>query len=60
MIGKKVIKDNASWFNSDILHAKRKKEKYEKLWRKLRTNASRNDYKKAREEERRVIIKSKS
>lgn len=55
----KVIKDHAPWFNSDIIRAKRTKKKYEKLWRKLRTDASRNDYKKARNEERKVIIKRK-
>ena len=43
-----VVKDRAPWFNSEIRLAKREKRRAEYIWRRRRTNSTRNAYSEAR------------
>ena len=54
-----VIVDNAPWFNAEIRRAKLDKKKKERLWRRLKTDEARKNYKDARNKENRLIIRRK-
>lgn len=54
-----VIVDNAPWFNADIQRAKRVKKKYERLWRRQKTQEARENFKRARNTENKVIAQRK-
>lgn len=57
LIGNEIVfRDNAPWFNTEILRAKKEKKKRERLWRKLKTNEARRAYKEARNRENRLVI----
>lgn len=54
-----VFRDNAPWFNTEILRAKKEKKKRERLWRRLKTNEARRAYEEARNRENMLVIRRK-
>lgn len=54
-----VIVDSAPWFNADIQRAKRVKKKFERLWRRQQTDEARENFKRARNAENKLIVQRK-
>ena len=54
-----VIRDNAKWFNKELLEAKRKRRKFEERWKRTKNRESRALYNKARHDYNTLIEKTK-
>ena len=54
-----VIRDNAKWFNKELLEAKRKLRKLEERWKRAMNRKSRALYNKARNDYNNIIEKTK-
>ena len=54
-----VIRDNAKWFNKELLEAKRKRRKFEERWKRTKNRESRALYNKARNDYNTLIEKTK-
>ena len=54
-----VIRDNAKWFNKELLEAKRKRRKFEERWKRTKHRESRAPYNKARNDYNTLIEKTK-
>ena len=54
-----VIRDNAKWFNKELLEAKRKRRKFEERWKRAKNRESRALYNKARNDYSTLIEKTK-
>ena len=54
-----MIRDNAKWFNKELLEAKRKRRKFEERWKRTKNRESRALYNKARNDYNTLIEKTK-
>ena len=54
-----VVRDNAKWFNKELLEAKRKIRKLEERWKRAKSRESRALYNKARNDYNTLIEKTK-
>ena len=54
-----VIRDNAKWFNKELLEAKRKRRNFEERWKRTKNRESRALYNKARNDYNTLIEKTK-
>ena len=54
-----VVRDNAKWFNKELLEAKRKRRKLEKRWKREKNRESRALYNTARNDYNTLIEKTK-
>ena len=54
-----MIRDNAKWFNKELLEGKRKRRKFEERWKRARNRESRALYNKARNNYNSLIEKAK-
>ena len=54
-----MIRDNAKWFNKELLEAKRKRRKFEERWKRATNRESRALYNKARNDYNTLIEKTK-
>ena len=54
-----VIRDNAKWFNKELLEAKRKRRKFEERWKRAKNRESRPLYNKERNEYNTITEKTK-
>ena len=54
-----VIRDNAKWFNKELLEAKRKRRKFEERWKRTKNREPRALYNKARNDYNTLIEKTK-